>query len=170
MSAGPTPLDLILSLVQHANTQYARKVLGEIRRLLGTGASIEPWASAVQLARDLEAIGPDESYYLLDIMTEYVVELEVDRDAVLLDLGEQIDAVERQHGLSEDEAFYTDDAPEEWSALTRQWDRRFRDLRVELLRRIGEPKIANDVVLRPDVNEARSRAGWVRLLEIADDD
>lgn len=170
MSLAPTPLDLILTIAQNANTEYAQQLVRDIRELLDTGAAIEPWSNAVQLARDLGAIGSVESYYLIDIMTEEVIGSLTDRDEILVGLRDQMDAIELEHDLGEDESFYLDDAPPEWLALNRQWDRRFQDLHVELLRRIGEPGIANDIVLRPDENSTKVHEGWQQLLEIPEDE
>jgi hypothetical protein len=166
----PTPFDLILAIVQHANTEYARALLGDMRELMETGAAIEPWSGAVQLARDVGAVGDDHAYYLLDILTESVVGLATETDEILLDFRDQMDAVERRNGLGEDDFYLLDEAPHDWLELNRQWDRRFRELRASLFRRIGEPAMARDLVLREDEFLARSQAGWRALLAMPEED
>ena len=170
MAEAPTPLDLILSIAQNANTEYARDIFGSIRKLLDTGAAVEPWTSAVQLARDLGAVGPTESYYLIDLMIEAAIGALTGSDEVLIDLSAQMEAVERAHGLEEDEDFHLDDAPPEWTELNRRWDRRFQDLHVDLLRRIGEPGMANAFVLRPDDHAEKVHEGWGQLLEVGEEE
>ena len=101
-------------------------------------------------------------------MTRIVSE---ETDATLVDLYAQIDAVKRQHGLSEDEDFLLGgDAPPEWLELNRQWDRRFRELREQLFHRVGEPGMARDIVLRPDEFDAVSSEGWGALLALPEEE
>ncbi len=162
----PKPFDLILVLAQHANTPYAGALFADIRDVLETGAAIEPWTSAIQLARDLGAVSADQAHFLIDRLTESVVGAATQTDDVLVDIRGQMEAVQRAHGRTDDEDFMMYDAPPEWLALSSLWDRRFQDLRVDLFRRIGEPRMASDIVLRPDDMEMRSQVGWRELLDI----
>ena len=93
-------------------------MLGDIRELIETVAVVEPCTNAIQLARDVGALGADQAYFLLDRLTESAVNRAIESDATLVDLYAQIDAVKREHGLSEDEDFLLDGhAPLEWLEL-----------------------------------------------------
>lgn len=170
MAKAPTPFDEILAIAQNANTEYAHELFVDIRDLIERGAEITPWVDAVQLARDVGALGGAESHFLLDRLTESAIGFETGTDEILVDLRDQMEAINRQHGLDEDDDFMLDDAPSDWLELNRQWDRRFQSLREVLFRRIGEPGMARDIVLRPDEFEARSAEGWRALLEVPEEE
>ena len=61
------------------------------------------------------------------------------------DLGRltgEMDAIERRHGLSEDESFLVDDAPADWTAMSKEWERRLDAIWAEEFARLGEPELA----------------------------
>ena len=165
----PSPLDQILGIARFARTPDARLLAGDVRYDLSRVGDVVPWTTAIQLARDLGAIGGAEAYALLDIVTEHAVGLETDTDATLAALTGQMRAIATANGLGEDEDYFLYEAPVDWLALNRRWDERFDCLRVELFRRIGEPGMANALQLFPDAFETRSREGRVALFEVLDD-
>jgi hypothetical protein len=167
---GETPFERILEIAQHAGTYRVRELIRHIGDEIEETADVAQWASAIQLARDLGAVGATECYALLDIVTEEAMEGLTQTDAELLRLGEEMTTIARAEGLTEDEDYYLDDAPAEWLELNRRWDQRFDLLRADLFRRIGELGMANELLLFQEAFEARSQEGRSALFDVADED
>jgi hypothetical protein len=166
----PTPFDQVLAVAQFAKTEEVRHVLDELSYDLARSGDVSPWTSAIQLARDLGAIGRAEAYALLDVLTEEAIGLVTGTDARLVELEQEMREIARANGLDDDEDYYMDEAPDDWLALNRLWDQRFAQLRVELFRQIGEPAMAVEFAIRQDEFDARSREGRFALFEIPDED
>lgn len=96
----------------------------------------------VQTMRDTSAIHENEALHLFYWITEQMSFRWSATDPELTRLTEVMDAIERSHGLSEAESFHLDDAPPEWIALSREWDRRLDTLWAEEFTRLGEPELA----------------------------
>ena len=168
--AAVTPFDRILAVAQHAKTVEVRYAMDDIREELWRSGDVQPWTNAIQLARDLGAIGPVECYALLDIVTEHAMDAVTQTDAELRGFHGQMRAIARENGLGEEEDYFLDEAPEEWLALNRRWEHRFDQLRAEMFRRVGEPGMARDILLRPDEFEARSAEGRSALFDLPEVD
>jgi hypothetical protein len=165
-----TPLDRLLELAQAANRSYADDLLTDMRREIGTGGDLAPWAQAIQLARDLAALDADAAYFLLDMITETAVGLRIEDDPTVRVISDEMLAIERRDGLSEDEAYFLDQAPAAWEALNIQWERRFDVLQAELFLQYGERSMGTDLLTHPEEFRERSRRGWRMLLAFADED
>jgi hypothetical protein len=161
------PLDVVLALANLAHTREARHILRDIREEIATGGDAASWARAVQVARDLGAIDPDAAFFLLGIVAEDTLLRRTGDDPTLVELTTAMEAIERREGLTEDEAFFVDDAPEDWAALNRRWEARARIIQAEFLRAVGEPAMAAQLQLRTAAYDARSRDGWRALLSIS---
>ena len=163
-------LDRILELAHAANSWQARTLLSGIRREIMMGADVAPWIRAIQLARDLAAIDADAAFFLLDVLTEEAMGQRIDEDPELRDIAAKMEAIERREGLVEGEAFIVNDAPADWQALNRHWERQFDTLRAELFRQNGEPQMAMDLALHPKGYDLRSKQGWQQLMAIEGED
>ena len=168
--AADTPFDRILELAQHAGTYRIRDLIRGIADEIVEPADVTQWASAIQLARDVGAVGATECYALLDIATEAAMGFLTRTDPELCRLAEAMRAIAAADGLSDDEDYYLDEAPAEWLELNRRWDHRFDQLRADLFRRIGEPGMADELLLFPETFEARSQEGRDALLGDAEED
>lgn len=168
--AGETPFDRILEVAEHAGTWRIKGLIRDIADEIVQPADVPQWANAIQLARDVGAVGATECYALLDIVTESAMQDLTETDAELCRLSEAMIGIQRANGLGEDEDYYMDEAPADWLELNRRWDHRFDQLRAELFRQIGEPGMATEVLLNQDAFEARSQEGRDALFEIREDD
>ena len=166
----PTPFDQVLAVAQFAKTEAVRHVLDELLYDLARSGDVFPWTSAIQLARDLAAIGRAEAYALLDVVTEEAIGPITQTDARLVELEQQMREIARADGLDDDDDYYLDEAPADWLALNRLWDDRLARLRVELFRQVGEPAMAIEFAIRQDEFDARSREGRIALFEIDEAD
>lgn len=96
----------------------------------------------VQVMRDTGGLEEGEAWYLFYWITEQMSFRWAATDPELARLTAAIDAIERSHGLSEDESFYVDDAPADWTALSHEWERRLHTIWAEEFTRLGEPELA----------------------------
>lgn len=167
--AQKTPFDRILELAEHAGTWRCRDLIRRITDEIVEPAQVPKWASAIQLARDVGAVGATECYALLDIVTESAMLDLTGTDAELRRLSDGMIEIQRANGLAEDEDYYVDEAPADWLALNRQWEHRYDQLRADLFRRMGEAGMANEVLLHPDTFEGRSQEGRDALFAIRED-
>ena len=165
-----TPFDRILQIVEHAGTVRARALMHRMIDEIEGPADVPQWASAIQLARDLGAVGATECYALLDIVTEEAVGSLTETDSELRRLTDAMRMIATADGLSDEEDYYVDEAPAEWLELNRQWDQRFDQLRADLFRRIGEPGMADELLLSQETFEDRSREGRSAMFDVAEED
>lgn len=169
-SSDPTPLDIILTIADAAHVTSARHLVQELRSDLLDGDDPMPWCHAVLVARDAGALAPAPACYLLDIITEGAMTSITATDATLVALADQMEAIERADGLTEDECYALEEAPAEWSAVNRRWESRFVQLQAALLERAGAPEVARLCRLRPEEYQARSQAGWRALLRMPEEE
>jgi hypothetical protein len=167
--AAVTPFDRILEIAQHARTLRARELMRPIRDEIEGPADVPRWAHAIQLARDVGALGAAECHALLDIVTESAMGALTQTDVELRRLDDAMRMIATADGLSEDEDYYVDDAPAEWLALNRQWDHRFDQLHADLFRRIGEPGMADELLLRQKTFAVHSADGRAALFDISEE-
>jgi hypothetical protein len=80
-------------------------------------ADLPQWASAIQLARDVGAVGATECFALLDIVIEDAMQYLTETDVELCRLSEAMTGIRRANGLAEDDDYYVDGAPADWLAL-----------------------------------------------------
>jgi hypothetical protein len=110
-----------------------------------------------QAIRDSGILPEDASFYLVswqvDALAEHAAE------TTLRDLDERLSAIEREHGLEEDEIWEPDEAPPEYQAVLRQYNDAWDELFAARLEQHGEQALA--ALFRTDraEYERRSEAG-----------
>jgi len=163
------PLDIVLDIADLAGTEEARRLAGAVRDHLRDGADVAPWVRAVQLARDVGALGDDAAFYLIDVFTEEAAGDLIDADALLPVVSAMMEAAEAREGLGPDESFFVGEGPEDWDALNRLWERRFDTLRAALFVRVGEAGMALLLRRDPEHYMERSRRGWRAILALTEE-
>jgi hypothetical protein len=169
MNSRPDPFELVLLLADCLGEEEARLIVRDVRDALSHGDDAEPWLRAVLLARDVGALSDDATHYLLDVLSEEPAFRESERDVELRAAADAMDACKAAHGLTEDEEFLVDDAPEEWQVARRHWESRFERIRADWLRRLGEHRLADELLLRPDDFQAASHRGWREVIDDRDE-
>ncbi len=153
-------MEALALLVEYAGTPQARSLFASIRLSIERdGSKGVEWVRAAQALRDLGALEDDEFVYLVMIFTEEIIGGRVFTDPALTTLMEQIEEIERQHGLSEDETWLAGEGPAEWESLQREWDQEFDRQWAELLRELGEPELAQSMLLHRSALEEREERG-----------
>lgn len=100
---------------------------------------------AIGCLRELRALGvitPAQAFFLIANVTEQAMLARVEEDPVFLRIEGRLRAIEREHGLREDEWWRIGEGPPEWDALNEEWERHFDQQWSELLRSCGEPTMA----------------------------
>ena len=136
-------------------------MLIRIRQDLDAQPEPGPWIAAARTLSERLIISFDALYYFADLFTECLWLEASGADPELLRIESEMAAVERAHGLREDEYLHLDDAPEEWRALSDAWDVRAREIVAAMLRSYGQSDLAEEFEDRPDEFERRSKKGRV---------
>ena len=79
---------------------------------------------------------------LIDSVTEWEAVTKNYSDSVLRAIGARIKQVERQHGLQDDEHWFTYEGPPEWQLLNRAWATLLDAAQAKLLTGYGEQRLA----------------------------
>lgn len=147
------------ALIAEPDVERRRRIMRRIHDPLLQGADPLPWIHAACALHDDGAISTDAMWYFARAFTEGVLAPATDTDEELLLLDATMKAIERQHGLREEETFYVDDAPEEWRETNVRWDRRADELTQTYLREHGFAAIADRWAQDPEAfDEATLRA------------
>lgn len=115
----------------------------------------------VQTMRDAGVLKEHEAWHLFYWITEGMSFHWSATDPELERLTGEIDAIERSHALSEDESFFVDDAPADWTALSKEWERRLDAIWADEFARLGEAELARLIrsgLLHEDPRLAEGRA------------
>jgi hypothetical protein len=91
-------------------------------------------------------------------------------DPALRDIRDQMDAIERAHGLREDESWLIDDAPADWRSLKEAWDRRADEIVAEALRRFGHADVGDLLERNREEFDGRIAQGRIDLWGEDEDD
>ena len=164
------PLARLQSLVAERAVARSLRILFRIRKELDGSPEPGPWLAA---ARSLEArgvISADAVVYFAEIFLECVTLQATGSDPELLHLHDEMERVERAHGLREDEYWHLDEAPAEWNALNEAWERRDRAIRVATLHGLGHDDIAELLERNPGEFEARCTAGHLDVWGVSEDE
>jgi len=129
-----------------------------IRRDLEVEVNARPWLDAARSLYEKRAIDLDELCYFAELFTECLLG-DPEGDAELRRIGREMQAVERAHGLEEDEAWYIDEAPTDWRALNDEWESRARAAVAAAFRDAGLTELADMHMSSSDEYEERSSAG-----------
>ena len=159
-SDAPSPAEALAALVELAGTDEARSLFAAIRLSIEQDAAMGvEWVKGAQVLHDLGQLDDDEFTYLVMIFTEEMVGTRVFTDPTLTDLMARIEAIEREHGLSEDETWSVGTGSTDWESLQQAWDNEFDRQWAELLRELGEPEIASQMAVGRDLLDAREERG-----------
>jgi hypothetical protein len=124
---------------------------------LGPTSSEVDRLQACQAIRDAAVLPPAAGFYLvswqIDAISNEVAEIE------LADMEQQLRAIERKHGLQDDEFFLPGEAPDEFEQLRLQCQAAWDGIFLRLLRQHGEPEMAELFETDGDEFERRSDAG-----------
>lgn len=103
-------------------------------------SSAEDRLRVYQAVRDAGVLPADAGFYLvtwhIDAMSSFFAETE------LRDLEDRMNAIERQHGLAEDEFWLPDEAPAEYEQVRQQYQAAWDGIFIRLLEHFGEWKAA----------------------------
>ena len=138
----PSHLERILGINALAGTEDARALLHAIISDIEGGDDVAPWVQAVQVARELPALEDAIAWFMIDCFCEIMFRPLIQSDALLSAISAEMEALERAHGLGEDEAFLLDEAPPEYRALSTRWDHRADALQSSMLRTYSEDAMA----------------------------
>ena len=153
------PPDLRLAAaLGEPNPERSRRIFSRIRSSLDVEPPVR-WLDAARTLHERGTIGRDIYWHLLTLFVEVVIQQSHDTDPELVRIREEMDAIERAHGLDEDESFFTDDAPPEWVQLDTEWSARARVLELEYLRAHGFDDVAEVMERDRDTFDARAEAG-----------
>jgi hypothetical protein len=138
-------------------------MLERIRQDLDATPEPGPWIDAARTLNERLIISEDTMYYFMELFTECIVYRGSNPDVELVRIREEMIAIERAHGLREDEYWQLDDAPPEWRSLNEAWERRSNEVVASVLRELGHTDIADACELRPREFEKRSEKGRIGL-------
>jgi hypothetical protein len=115
------------------------------RILDGLDAAPEPapWISAARSLSERLIISEDAFYWFAESFTECHILHAAQHDAELRRLRDEMVAIERAHGLTEDQYWDPDQATDEWRALDEVWNQRADAIVNDALRASGNADIAD---------------------------
>ena len=157
-------------MVREPSVDRAERMLLRIREDLDANPEAGPWLEAARTLYERLLISEDTWYYLAELLTECLVFAGSSADPELVRIHEQISAIERAHGLDEDESFDIDDAPAEWTSLNAEWDHRADEIVNTYLRENGHADVAALRAADPNGFEGRLSKGRTDLWGEDDDD
>ena len=104
----------------------------------------EEMLKVVKAMRDAGQLTPAEALFSISLQIEQIVDARImNGDSPALGMiSKRLREIESSHGLSPDEAWAFDDAPPEWQALSREYDRVIDTLTAAAFDEHGEPEIA----------------------------
>jgi hypothetical protein len=138
-------------------------MLSRIRDDLDANPDPGPWIAGARALSERLIINESSFYYFAELFTECVVFAASNSDPALCRLRDEMEAIERAHGLRDDEFWAIDDAPPEWRDLNDAWDRRADEIVVSHWRQAGNTDLADVRERNPDEFERRSEQGRIDL-------
>ena len=108
----------------------------------------------------------DDAFYMIASCAERWAGFRLDTDPELTRLRTAMDAIKQREGLEDGQGFPMDDreTPQDWTALRRQWDRRFDEIRAAILREYGEGDIADLLLTNRRAYTRRYNAGQQKTI------
>lgn len=161
-----SPAVRLAALLNEPNVARGRRILQHIRADLASADGAEgaaPWLAAAVAAEAAGQVSREVLGYLVSLFIEGPMPYWSCHDETLSALSVEMLAIERAHGLEEGDAFYLDDAPDEWRRLNRAWDQRAEVLQVELLRANGLAEFADLIENSREELDALYRLGFREL-------
>jgi hypothetical protein len=135
----------------------------ELRELASRLTELEEDALDAQLlvtfreARDNGTVPPDAGFFLVAHILLAMADEAIAEDPLVIELGRELEKMERDYGLEEEQSWAPGEAPEEWEALNRQYDIACDQARVAFFRAYGEQQMAELFL--------HDRAGFLRRFE-----
>jgi mutator protein MutT len=103
---------------------------------------------AIQTRRAAGTLEVSEAEGLIDRVVEHEAYCVMEPGAVMKALTTRIQAIEREHGLSDDEHWLRHEGPPEWRMLNRAWEAYMDAAAIRILEALDEPALARDVADR----------------------
>lgn len=128
-----------------------------------SAALAERLITAVQILRNDGAVDAEIAFMLIATFAEETQQAFSEIDDEFQAIDARVAAIERVHGLGEDDFWYLDEGPPEWHAANEEWSRVFDALPARFLERCGEQEMVRLLAADPKGYELRVGAGWARL-------
>jgi len=93
-------------------------------------------------ARDTGTVPPDAGFFLVAHILLAMADESIPEDAKVRELGRELEKMEQDYGLPEDKSWGPGEAPEEWEALSRQYEIACDEARAAFFRSYGEAEMA----------------------------
>jgi hypothetical protein len=157
------PLARLESFVAETARERKSRMMRRIVIELDESAEPGPWIAA---ARSLEAraiISFDAVVHFTEKFLESVSFRSSTSDAEMVRLSDEMERIERSHGLTEDEHWTLDQAPPEWLVLSEAWDRRNDAIKIATLRALGHDDLADLLAKDPREFEGAGAVGYHEL-------
>ena len=151
------------ALARERNPERALRMMSRIRADLDANPDPAPWLDAARTLSERLIISEDSWYYLAEMFTECLVYRGSSEDPELVRLYAEMEAIERAHGLAEDDHWLISEAPPEWRALEHAWNQRADEIINTYLRESGHADAAALRENDPRDYEGRSAQGRVDL-------
>jgi hypothetical protein len=164
-----TPEQRLEALCREPNRERSLRTLARIRHDLDGNPDPGPWIAAARTLSERLIISENAFYYFAELFTECVVLAASDSDPALCRTRDEMEDIERAHGLRDDEYWRPDDAPDDWRALNDAWDRRADEIVVSCLRETANADLADLREQNPREFERRSTQGRIDLWGEDDD-
>lgn len=150
-------------LVREPNPERARRMLRRIRDDLDATIESGPWIAGARTLNERLIISDDTLYYFVELFTECLVYEGSRSDSELVRISDEMQQIERAHGLGEDDYWRIDEAPAEWRSLNDAWERRADEIVDSRLRELGHADIADLRRQKPDEFDQRTSKGRIDL-------
>jgi hypothetical protein len=163
------PLERLEALIAEPHLERSLRILWRIRGDLDTTPAPGPWISAAHVLRDRHVINGNTLTYFVEIFLECITFGAASADPELCRIQDEMEAVERTHGLEEDEFWRVDEAPQDWRDLDGAWNRRDHAIRVAFLRELGHTELADGLERDPEGFSDRATLGHSELWPATDE-
>ena len=124
-------------------TEYGAQLFDRVMDIIGRTGDAESWIRVVQRIRNAGEISGAAAYFMMFKFAEQLPTKAMETDPELRDISARIRAIERAHGLGDDESWYVDEGPPEWQDLQQQWSAKVDLMTSELFARVGEKELAS---------------------------
>ena len=131
------------AMVREPNVERGRRMLKRIRDDLGANPDPAPWLNAARTIWERLLISEDSWLYLVELFTECLEEHGFRHDPELVRISSEMEAIERAHGLGEDQYWRLHEAPADWKELETAGNVRADDIVNAYLRDSGHADVAD---------------------------
>lgn len=160
-----SPEQRLEALVREQNRDRAVRSFRRIRDDLDAQPeAVRAWIDGARVLTERLVIGEDAFLYLAEMFLEAWTAHDAAHDPELCRLHDEMDAMERAAGLTEDETWLVHEAPDDWRARNDQWNARSLALTVERLRAWGYAETADLWEQKPNEFDRRTNKGRIEVL------